>query len=523
MVLRVCGQVLRSPHDAEDAFQAVFLILARKARKINWHDSIANWLYGVAWRIARREAKRKSRIIERYCDMTDISDPQVESPIEIFDAEKTLYPALYQLPSKYRAPLVLCYLEGKTRSEAAVELGVSESTIKGRLERGRDLLRKKLSKSGIPALTFLTSEALANQVALSAIPKPVLTSLARASVNFSDGATKVLISSNSIVFSKGELTKMLIMSQLKLALVALFIVGVAGSGVLLAPQVGLTGNKQANVSPTDQWEELDEDQRDLLTKRHLQAIARAVHAYVDDHNGMLPPAAVPNANLAVEKRLSGLVLLLPYLGVRPSYIAEDDADWLAWHADHRRAKQIFDQIHLTKAWDDPANAEAAKSMVPEFLTPAATEFRNREGFAVSHFAFIRGSRGRDNGMFPVTDQPQIAIPDISDGTVNTLAFGKCMPKSGLGSLLGNPRLGLSIRQVSPQRRLGLVASIPVQLGSPMAMALRTFSTLHRPMHNWCMRSREEMMIRTSITKSWQSSRLRKNGWNPSQKKGVNDD
>ncbi len=125
----------------------------------------------------------------------------------------------------------------------------------------------------------------------------------------------------------------------------------------------------ANTATANAADQAENEQKDIATKRHLQAILYAIHAYAEANEGKLPPASVPNPNLPIEKRLSGFVLLLPYLGVRPSFIEENNPEWKAWHADNQRARAIHAKIDLTKAWDDPANAAAAKSIVPEFLCP----------------------------------------------------------------------------------------------------------------------------------------------------------
>jgi len=122
MVMSVCRQVLVSEQDAEDAFQAVFLVLARKAGSVAWQSSIANWLYGVAWRISRRATRRTAKRIERSCDMEDFADNNEQSSTTVDVAEQLLYPALYKLRAKYREPIILCHLQGKTRSEAAEAL-----------------------------------------------------------------------------------------------------------------------------------------------------------------------------------------------------------------------------------------------------------------------------------------------------------------------------------------------------------------------------------------------------------------
>jgi len=149
LVLNVCRRMLRHEQDAEDAFQAAFLVLARKAGRVAWDDSVACWLHEVAWRTAAELRGRRGRQRQRETAMA--APPEVPSPTQgAWDELSSLLDEeLRRLPEKYRAPLILCYLEGRTRDEAAEQLGWSEGSVKGRLERGRDLLRQRLTRRGV--------------------------------------------------------------------------------------------------------------------------------------------------------------------------------------------------------------------------------------------------------------------------------------------------------------------------------------------------------------------------------------
>ncbi len=149
MVLGVCRRVLPNLHDAEDAFQATFLILARKARSHNrWQASVANWLYATARKVSRNArvtAQRRARREARAAVAEVVQAVDGMSGRELLAA---LDEELDRLPPRYREPLVLCYLEGLTRDEAAVRLGVPAGTIKIRLERGRKRLGASLMGRG---------------------------------------------------------------------------------------------------------------------------------------------------------------------------------------------------------------------------------------------------------------------------------------------------------------------------------------------------------------------------------------
>jgi RNA polymerase sigma factor (sigma-70 family) len=160
MVLRVCRGVLRSPHDAEDAFQATFLVLLRKASRIRQRQSVASWLYKVAYRVAlqaRADTTRRSD-----CEAHVVPRPPAD-PVEDVtwrEVQAIVDEEMQRLPDKYRAPLLLCCLEGRTRDEAAQELGWSLGTLKRRLEQGRERLRVRLAGRGLTLSSAMLASLL---------------------------------------------------------------------------------------------------------------------------------------------------------------------------------------------------------------------------------------------------------------------------------------------------------------------------------------------------------------------------
>ncbi len=148
MVLALCRSILHEPHDAEDSFQNVFLILVRRADTIKHLDTIAPWLYRVALRVARRARAKTS---QRRARETTRADSGAVHPAESPDPTviRLLREEMSELPDRYRLPLVLCYLEGKTNQEAARQLQWPVGTVKGRLSRARQTLRDRLSRRGV--------------------------------------------------------------------------------------------------------------------------------------------------------------------------------------------------------------------------------------------------------------------------------------------------------------------------------------------------------------------------------------
>jgi RNA polymerase sigma-70 factor (ECF subfamily) len=144
MVLSVCLRVLRHSHDADDAFQATFLVLAKKAQRLRRPELLANWLYGVAYRTALHAQQRAARRREREREAAKMIAPSSDPESDSRELRCILEEELHRLPEKYRVPLVLCYLEGKTNEEAARMLGWPSGSMSYRLARGRDLLRERV-------------------------------------------------------------------------------------------------------------------------------------------------------------------------------------------------------------------------------------------------------------------------------------------------------------------------------------------------------------------------------------------
>jgi RNA polymerase sigma factor (sigma-70 family) len=192
MVLGVCRQILRDNHEAEDAFQATFLILARNAQTIRNLDSLASWLYGVAYRLSlRAKTTVRPRVYEGRSFEMAASD--TGNDLEHSELRPVLHEEVSKLPEKYRAPIVLCFFEGQTHEEAASQLECPVGTVKGRLARAKEMLRGRLSRRGmalpLALVAFLHSQTVnaaiseelvgstLNMVASDALPTIALSDL----------------------------------------------------------------------------------------------------------------------------------------------------------------------------------------------------------------------------------------------------------------------------------------------------------------------------------------------------------
>jgi RNA polymerase sigma factor (sigma-70 family) len=161
MVLGVCRSVLHELHDAEDAFQAAFLLLAQKAGSIHRREAVSGWLYRVAYHLALRAGTSAARrkIVEKRALTMRSADPLLDMSLR--EVRAVLFEELEALPEHYRAPLVLCGLEEKSLEETARLLGWTHGAVKGRLQRGRELLRARLTRRGLELPAALSGVALA--------------------------------------------------------------------------------------------------------------------------------------------------------------------------------------------------------------------------------------------------------------------------------------------------------------------------------------------------------------------------
>ena len=231
MVLGVCRRVLSDSNDADDAFQATFLVLIRKAGSLGRPELLGNWLYGVAYRTAARlraqTAVRQRR--ERH-PMHELAAPPAEDPAWR-EVRSLIDDELNRLPERYRRPFVLCHLEGLTNEEAARCLGCPKGTVASRVSRARDRLRDRLQRRGV-TLTTTALTALVAENATAAVPAALFDTTLTSALQFAVGPTAAAgtLASPATTLAEGVLKNMFL-AKLKTTVAVLLLVAAAGSGV----------------------------------------------------------------------------------------------------------------------------------------------------------------------------------------------------------------------------------------------------------------------------------------------------
>ncbi|MBY0229107.1 MAG: sigma-70 family RNA polymerase sigma factor, partial [Gemmataceae bacterium] len=224
MVFGVCLRLLRCPHDAEDCFQAAFLVLSQRAGSIRKSASLACWLHGVARRAALKLQRERQRRQRREA----ASAPRQPSEPTWAEAAAALDEELERLPDAYREALVCCCLEGLSRDEAASRLGVEAGIVKGRLERGRKMLAARLEKRGLALSAGL----------LAALSPGLASAATRAAALFASGGT----GSATVVALANGIMKGMAMSKVKLIgaglACALTMMAGVGYGLAQGPMAG---------------------------------------------------------------------------------------------------------------------------------------------------------------------------------------------------------------------------------------------------------------------------------------------
>jgi RNA polymerase sigma factor (sigma-70 family) len=378
MVWHVCRDVTRDLHAAEDAFQATFLALVRKAKAIRSRESLGAWLYQVAYRAALK--------VQRGCRETtgiDLTSAPAELPDEsaLHELRPLIHDEVQRLPAKYRAPVILCYLEGLTHDEAARQLGWPKGTVAGRVARAREMLRKRLTRRGIALSAALAALTLTPASASALVPATLVQSALRAGMLFAAGqSTAGVVSAHVLALSEGVL-RVMFWNKIKLTAAVVFALSLVGSGIGLYAGSRSTGSPNELVSAGQDDDDdapkaarksirVDDDDAPKAPNRksaqrdnkisggdakavakarrqsinNLKLIALAMHNRQDTYRSF-PASAIYGKN--GKPLLSWRVELLPFL--------EQD--------------NLYKQFHLDEPWDSEHNKKLLDKMPDIFHVP----------------------------------------------------------------------------------------------------------------------------------------------------------
>ena len=246
-VMQVCRQIVGDDHHAEDAFQAVFLVLACKARTIREPELLGNWLYGVSVRTARRarcrlvrQRKREERAIVGHSSngsnaaIEPIDEPSRQANLG-GDELAILNDEISRLPRVFQLPVVLYYFDGLTLDEVARTLRWPSGTVRSRLARARTKLRRRLSRRGISLSATALTTALTSRVALAHVSSPLCEATTKAAVSFAAGRGGRHVVSASVAALAREMLRSMLLHKLSLLVMGLAVLGAAGAAYAMRP------------------------------------------------------------------------------------------------------------------------------------------------------------------------------------------------------------------------------------------------------------------------------------------------
>jgi RNA polymerase sigma factor (sigma-70 family) len=234
LVFGVCRRVLHDRHAAEDAFQATFLVLMRKAPALDRAKPLGSWLYTVAYRLALRARANEARRRESEAQAAQSRPEALNDAVSTNDLVIVLEEELHRLPEKFRVPLVLCYLEGKTNEQAARVLGCPRGSMSAQLAQARDRLREHLARRGFAGTSASVAGLLTTGAASASVPLPLLHNTVRAAVWFTAGesAGAGFVSTEALSLAKGAVKTMLV-HKLKIAAGLLLAASMLGTGATM--------------------------------------------------------------------------------------------------------------------------------------------------------------------------------------------------------------------------------------------------------------------------------------------------
>jgi RNA polymerase sigma factor (sigma-70 family) len=327
MVLEVCLRVLQDAHEAEDACQATFLVLARKAGSLGRPELLANWLYGVAYRAARKTQRQAIRYRAHAKKGAAMQATDLTAEVIWKDVRPVIDEELDRLPDKFRAVVVLCYLEGVKAEDAARQLGCARGTILSRLARAREQLRKRLARRGVMLSAGFLGLLLARNAAASIAMSPTFTlATAKAASAFALNRTIPANVTTQRVdkIAKGVLAGMLFAS-LRVGLVCLIVAGAAILVVATAVRLRLGATSQ-----------------DPIVDMERERLAAGTRASIQD-----------------TENLRGTWRLVEYVSAGKEFVPDEIKNW-SWTIEG-------DGFTMIGCHNDPANPQPMKNAQNEVM------------------------------------------------------------------------------------------------------------------------------------------------------------
>lgn len=412
MVLRVCRGILKDTHAAEDAFQATFLLLFRKAAAIRKLKSIGSWLYKVAYHVAVRARAAARQRIRRDAQLADRASAPSQDGVTLGELQSVLHEELQRLPERFRASLVLCCLQGKTRDEAAQVLGWSLGTLKGRLEKGRALLHARLVRRGIALPAAIGATLLSDDILAAAVPRYLFDSTIRAclSVLPNQVAPTSLISAEVQLLVQGTIRAM-ILTKLKLLVFTLATVGLLTTGAAVLARHMLVAEPKKAQDPVEGAVQ--------GIKADRSTASEGEKSRVDSQGDLLPVGVIARLGTTRFRHMHTIVALAYSLDGKRLVSGSWDATIRLWDASTGRelrrfscGEEGFSSVALSPDGKIVAGGNMKRSL---FLWEATT------GKEICHF------EGLENTVFGLTFAPDgKTIAGVSGNVVRVwdVASGK---------------------------------------------------------------------------------------------------